>query len=77
MKRVYCVRHAFTPGNEVHAYQLPIIPLSDTGQARVHQVTDTDAALGRQRGYGQNGMRACYNSAWKREPITLEAHDVE
>jgi hypothetical protein len=70
MKRVYCVRHGVTQVNEVHAYQLPTIPLSDTGKAHVRQMTDTDAAWGSQRGYGQNGTRACYNPAWKRELIT-------
>jgi len=53
MQRVYFVRHGLTQGNEVHAYQLPTIPLSDTGKARVHQVTDAGAALGSERGYGQ------------------------
>jgi hypothetical protein len=71
MKRVYCVRHGFTQGNAVRAYQLPTIPLSDQGKARMRQVTDTRAVWGSPRGYGQNGMRACYNSAWQREPITL------
>ena len=53
MKRVYCVRHGFTQGNEVHASQLPTILLSDQGKARVHQVTDAGAALGSERGHGQ------------------------
>jgi len=39
MKRVYFVRHGLTQGNEVSAYQLPTIPLSDKGKEQAECVT--------------------------------------
>lgn len=39
MKRVYFVRHGSTQGNEVSAYQLATLPLSDKGKEQAERVT--------------------------------------